>query len=191
MFQFSVEGFSVGRPTPDRSKKSFFIFETFFDRNRSSFVANRFYKFRHVSVVLNQRSDPCFGFGHRSGLEDFLAQPEPQSFGGFDGSAGQQHFESAVAADETDLHKKKLFFFFILKFQFGNKYFFFQFPSSNVVGTTLGVPENLDFASFLKFSSLNSETNIIFFILFKFKYSMNNIVKGYQKIWMFDTFLQH
>ncbi len=125
MFQFSVQGFSIGRPTPDRSKKSFFIFETFFGRNRSGFVANRFHKLRHVSVVLNQRSDPRFGFGHRSGLEDFLAQPQPQSLGGFNGSAGQQHFECSVATDETDLHKNKLCFF-IFKSQFGNKYYFFS-----------------------------------------------------------------
>ncbi len=127
MFQFSVEGFSIGRPTPDRSKKSFFIFETFFGRNRSSFVANRFHKLRHVSVVLDQRSDPCFGFGHRSGFENFLAQPEPQSFGGFDGSAGQQHFERAVATDETDLHKKKLCFFHFQVSILKQILFFFNF----------------------------------------------------------------
>lgn len=136
MFQFSVQGFSIGRSTPDRSKKSFFIFETFFGRNRSSFVANRFHKLRHVSVVLNQRSDPCFGFGHRSGLENFLAQPEPQSLGGLDGSAGQQHFKSSVATDKTDLKKRNIFFF-IFHFQYGNEINFLFFSSSSMIGTQL------------------------------------------------------
>ncbi len=185
MFQFSVQGFSIGRPTPDRSKKSFFIFETFFDRNRSSFVANRFHKLRHVSVVLDQRSDPCFGFGHRSGLEDFLAQPEPQSFGGFDGSAGQQHFESAVAADETDLHKKKLCFFSFSSFNLETNIFFFNFQVQ-MWQQQYKVYQKIWTSIF--FFQVSIWKQILFF---KFKFSRNNIVKGYQKIWMFDTFLQY